>query len=46
MIDKPFKRRCFIKSAALFSAGLAGSFVFPHRTRASDDYIDAVVIAK
>lgn len=44
MIHKPFKRRYFIQSAALFSAGLAGSFAFPNRTRASDDYIDAVVI--
>ncbi|MDZ8185038.1 MAG: GMC family oxidoreductase [Nostoc sp. ChiSLP02] len=44
MIHKPFKRRYFLQSTALFSAGLAGSLAFPNRTRASDDYIDAVVI--
>lgn len=44
MLHKPFKRRSFIQSAALFSAGLASSFVLPRRTHASDSYIPAIVI--
>jgi cholesterol oxidase len=44
MIPKTFKRRHFLQSAALFSAGLAASFASPRRTRASDDYIEAIVI--
>ncbi|MEH2051419.1 GMC oxidoreductase [Nostoc sp.] len=44
MFNKKFQRRHFIQSAALFSASLAASVASPIRTRASDDYIDALVI--
>ncbi|PSB00746.1 GMC oxidoreductase [Merismopedia glauca] len=44
MLPKNYKRRQFIQTTASFSAGLAASLVYPHRTIASDDFVEAIVI--
>lgn len=44
MIQNTYKRRQFIQTTATFSAGLAASLVYPHRTRAADEFTEAIVI--
>jgi cholesterol oxidase len=44
MSDKFYKRRQFLQTAGLFSAGLMASLASPRLTRASDEPVEAVVI--
>jgi cholesterol oxidase len=44
MLHKTYKRRQFLQTTASFSAGLAASLVYPRRTVASDNFVEAIVI--